>query len=241
MRATRLACSVLLLIALPAHAALIVTDHRDAWLASLPGSIALSIDEGLGEEPVGGGVTQSLTLEGSGIVVSVTDGISNAATDLEIVSIHFDTLSDDGTSISSDPGQSLNLAIDDHPTDPTQLTFQLPSLVNAVSFYYDAVNDDADLVFFSAGNSLTQTSLASTLLVDPSNGAGFLGYVDTDNAFDSFTLTHSSVFGGNDTQESFRIGRITAINAPVPAPAGFALLAVAVGALAWRALRARAT
>ena len=69
-------------LAVPAQAALIVTDHRNAWLGSLPGIVALSIDEGLGDEPVAGGTTQSLTLNGSGIVVSVTEGMSSASADL---------------------------------------------------------------------------------------------------------------------------------------------------------------
>lgn len=220
-----------------------ITANRDAFIASLPGTAGTLVDEDLEDEAQTTTVLQSITLSGSGIQIDVTSGASNAVTDFSVLTDDaIDTLSDDGTTLTLNvPGTELDLVLDDAATDPTVFTFTLPGSFNAISFDYDGVNDSAPLVFFSAGNSSTQTAVNSTLLLDPSEGAGFFGYVDdTPGAsFTSFTLTHSSVFGGNTTQESFDIGRITLIStAVVPVPASIWLLGSALGLLGW--LRRRA-
>lgn len=212
--------------------ATIVKPNRDAWLSSLTNPANVLVDEGFGDEAATTSITQSISLSGSGITVNVSQGSSNSLNDFCIDSNSaFETLSDDGLSSSSITGSELDLVLDNDISDPQIFTFILPGIFNAISFDYNALNDDAPLVYFSAGNSATQIALNSTLTLNPGVGAGFFGYADNDAGFTSFTLTHSSQLGGNNTQESFEIGRLTAIESLVSLPEPGTLILLVMGLL----------
>lgn len=213
-----------------AYATIITSSNRDAWNSAITGSVFSQIEEGLGDETATISVVQSLMLAGSGIRVEVSQGLSDSVDDLGIdINIDFNVLSDDGLSISAVNGNELDLVLDNASSDPTIFTFILPGIFNAISFDYDELNNNAPLVYFSANNSPTQVALNSTLLLNPSLGAGFFGYVDTDSGFSSFTLTHSSELGGNNTQESFQIGRLSLSNSVVAVSEPGSLLLLLLG------------
>ena len=210
-----------------AEAVVILTNHRDAWIASLPSGVTVTIDDDLEDEAANVGVIQTLTLNGSGIRLDVTTGSSDHIDDFGITTnSSFETLTDDGTSSPSLPGLTeLDLVLDNAANDPNVITVTLPNPVQGISFDFDQVNASNDLVFFSPGNSAVQTAVRSQSI--GGNEAGFFGFVDTTSSFSTFTLTHSSVLAGSNTQDAFEIGRISAAAAAVPEPSSFALLALA--------------
>ena len=193
---------------------------QDAWNTGLAINSSVT-HELLEDEPQTASPTNSLTLRGSNIDIDVTAGNSASVSDFSILNNRpFETIADDGSSRSIEFTSILQVTLSSFASDPQQLTFTLPSSVNAVSLEFDNLDfsNSNDEVLFSV-DGIRHIALDDFISFPVSGDAGFFGYVDTQNTFSSFTITHESLIDGGFSADQFQIGSISSATfAPVPEP-----------------------
>ena len=213
---------------------------RNSWLAAVGNSYPgfTLVDETMDGEAEDGTVHQSITLAGSNIVISATQGVTDENDDFNIRNSSAQYLSDDGTQLfygSSIPGgmTSLSIRVSHFPVtgpgDPFYASAQefaiyLPEPTTSFSFDFAGVD-----WYNSQGSTGLRLGVLdqSFFLRSPWDYCcdGFLGVV-SDTEFTSLTFT----FAGQGLFDRFEIGRISYAILPldptvVPVPPGLPLLA----------------
>jgi hypothetical protein len=236
-----LATAILALGCNYAVAGIFVFDDRDDWINALDGGSLVTDDFGSYAATVA--PTNSLNFAASGITATVTAGVSNSTTDLGISDTT--TSYQVGSGPATEPGTGKDLRLRVRPqnngSDPNEITFTLPVIINAFGFDFSFVNNDTTALtrahLLVEGESLSLASLAGSNQGNPNSDLkGFVGIV-SDQDVSSFIINNGATTDGLD---DFRITRMDiGTAASVAEPSTLVLSFIGLIATGWCGRRRR--